>query len=100
MKVVVEGSKLVMKDEVTGNNVYFVQDTTGKKQFWSNEPLTSGTVVDIIEKKKGSKYVDRKTGVEKEVEKDGYILNLVLGSLSNVKQAILDAKELAELSAI
>lgn len=99
MKVVVDGSKLVMKDEVTGNNVYFVQDTTGK-QFWSNEPLTSGTVVDIIEKKKGTKYVDRKTGVEKEVEKDGYILNLVLGSLSNVKQAILDAKELAELSAI
>jgi hypothetical protein len=99
MKVVVAGSKLAMKDAVTGNDVYFVQDTTGK-QFWSSEQLTAGVVVDIVERKKGDKYVDRKTGEEKVVQKDGYNLNLVLGSLSNVKQAILDAKELAELSAI
>ena len=58
MKFVVLGSKFATKDDVTGNEVFFCK-TTDDKQFWANEPLKAGTIVDLQERKAGDKYKDK-----------------------------------------
>lgn len=98
MKVIVMGSKFATKDATSGNDIFYCLTTDGKN-FWANEPLRAGTIVDITEKKAGDKYAD-KDGVEQIVKKDGFNLNVVMGSIADARAAIEAKAALAELDVI
>lgn len=86
-KVIVLGSKLTKTKD--GSPIYLCYGDNNQ-QFWSQEKLEGGTAVQLTERKKGDKYVDR-DGKDAEVQKDGFNLDFVIGSVSAVK-SIKEAK--------
>jgi phosphosulfolactate phosphohydrolase-like enzyme len=95
MITVVKGSKRTILKE-SGLEKFLVT-ADGNKQFWADDNLKCGVIVQITEKKAGTKYTDKKDGTEKVVKYDGYNLDFVIGSKEQAAEftaAKIAAKEL------
>lgn len=84
--LVTYGSKTVKtKDKDGAELVLHLVTTQTKQQFWSNEALRGGLIVDVTERKAGEKYKD-KDGNEKTVLKDGLNFNYLIGTATDARE--------------
>ena len=67
-------------------------NTSAGASIWSETRIPGGQVIQLLEKKKGSKYFD-KNCVETEVKQDGYLFQGEIGGTAELN-AILTNKEL------
>lgn len=92
-KVVASCKKVTQRNADTGEvREQFVINTIDGVSIWSETPIMGGQVIQVQEKKAGDKYKDSK-GIEKTVEKDGYLFQGQIGGTAEL-QAIVTNKEL------